>query len=151
MNLRESRCRSHRATLMSPDLEGLLARATAARTRAYAPYSAFLVGAALLTDDGVVFEGCNVENAAYPATICAERAALVCAVAAGYRQFSALAVIGSGDGPTTPCGICRQVLYEFAPDLLVHAAGVDGATKTFTLAADLLPDGFGPHRLAADG
>ncbi|CAN5640049.1 cytidine deaminase [soil metagenome] len=136
---------------MSPDLEALLARATDVRTRAYAPYSNFLVGAALLTEDGTVFEGCNVENAAYPATICAERAALVSAVAAGHRRFSALAVIGSGDGPTTPCGICRQVLFEFAPNLVVHAAGVDGATKTFALAADLLPDGFGPHRLAAEG
>ncbi|MGI9018258.1 MAG: cytidine deaminase [Euzebya sp.] len=135
--------------MTTPDFGGLLAQATTARQRAYAPYSGFLVGAALQTTSGEVFLGCNVENAAYPATICAERTALVSAVASGYREFTALAVIGSGPGPTTPCGICRQMLFEFAPDLVVIAAGADGATSTHTLGRGLLPDGFGPERLAA--
>lgn len=136
---------------MTVDLTALLARARDAQRRAYAPYSGFLVGAALRCADGTVIEGCNVENAAYPATICAERTAVATAVAAGQRDFEAIAVIGSGPGPTTPCGVCRQVLFEFAPDLLVHAAGDDGATATFVLGADLLPEGFGPRRLQAGG
>lgn len=131
------------------DPGALLTRARRARQQAYAPYSNFLVGAALLCADGSVFEGCNIENAAYPATICAERTALGSAVTAGHQRFDALAVIGSGDGPVTPCGTCRQVLFEFAPDLVVHTAGTDGATKTFVLGEGLLPDGFGPQRLAA--
>jgi cytidine deaminase len=93
--------------------------------------------------------GCNVENAAYPATLCAERAAIGAAVSAGHRTFTDLAVIGSGPGPTTPCGMCRQVLFEFAPDLRVLAAGEDGATAAFVLGEGLLPSGFGPARLAA--
>ncbi len=129
----------------------LLARARVARERAYAPYSGFRVGAALRSVDGTVHLGCNVENAAYPATICAERSAVVAAVAAGHRQFDMIAVIGSGEGPTTPCGICRQVMFEFAPDLLVVAAGEDGAQQTYRLGEGLLPDGFGPSRLAAGG
>ncbi|HUG85448.1 MAG TPA: cytidine deaminase [Euzebya sp.] len=127
----------------------LLAAAVQARDRAYAPYSGFRVGAALETTDGDVHLGCNVENAAYPATICAERTALVSAIAAGTRTFRRIAVIGSGPGPTTPCGTCRQMLFEFAPDLEVLAAGTDGTTATFLLGRDLLPEGFGPARLAA--
>lgn len=127
----------------------LLAAAVQARDRAYAPYSGFRVGAALEAADGTVHLGCNVESAAYPATICAERTALVSAVAAGTQTFRRIAVIGSGPGPTTPCGTCRQMLFEFAPDLEVLAAGTDGATATFVLGRDLLPEGFGPTRLAA--
>ncbi|WP_370326816.1 cytidine deaminase [Euzebya sp.] len=134
---------------MTTDLEGLLARARDAQQQAYVPYSGFRVGAALECEDGTVVEGCNVENAAYPATICAERTAVAAAVAAGHRRFRAIAVIGSGEGPTTPCGMCRQVLFEFAPDLVVHAAGADGGTATYVLGRDLLPDGFGPRRLDA--
>lgn len=127
----------------------LLAAAVQARDRAYAPYSGFRVGAALETTDGTVHLGCNVESAAYPATICAERTALVGAIAAGTTTFRRIAVIGSGPGPTTPCGMCRQLLFEFAPDLEVLAAGTDGATATYVLGRDLLPEGFGPARLAA--
>ena len=112
----------------------LLEDARTFQARAYAPYSRFRVGAALR------------ENAAYPATICAERAAVVAAVAAGHQRFEAIAVIGSGDGPTTPCGTCRQVLFEFAPDLRVIAAGESGDVAVHRLA-DLLPHGFGPSRL----
>ncbi len=131
---------------LSAEDAALLAEAREAQARAYAPYSGFHVGAALRDADGVTWAGCNVENAAYPATICAERTAVVSAVAAGQRTFSAIAVVGSGDGPTTPCGTCRQVLFEFAPDLRVIAAGESGGVAVATLA-DLLPGGFGPVRL----
>jgi cytidine deaminase len=134
-----------------PDLDALLDRARGAQARAYAPYSGFRVGCALLAADGRVFEGANVENAAYSPTICAERVALPAAVVAGVRDFAGLAVVGDGPGPCTPCGVCRQVLFEFAPDLEVLAAGSDGATARYVLGRDLLPDGFGPRRLAAGG
>lgn len=127
----------------------LLRAAATARDNAYAPYSGFLVGAALRCADGTVVPGCNVENAAYPATICAERSALVAAIARGHRSFEAIAVIGSGPGATTPCGICRQMLYELSPDLRVIASGTDGAVATYALGEDLLPEAFGPVRLAA--
>ena len=134
---------------MSDVDEGALVRAASqARELAYAPYSNFRVGAALLAADGRVFTGANVENAAYGSTLCAERVAMPAAVVAGAREFTALAVVGDGDGPTTPCGACRQVLFEFAPDLLVIAGGADGATARYRLGPELLPDGFGPLRLA---
>jgi cytidine deaminase len=129
------------------DEGALLTAARDARERAYAPYSGFRVGCALLTADGRVFVGANVENAAYSPSICAERVALPAAVVAGARDFPALAVVGDGDGPCTPCGVCRQVLYEFAPDLLVLAAGETGAVGRYVLGRDLLPEGFGPARL----
>ncbi len=124
----------------------LMKRAKEARARAYAPYSRFLVGAALLCEDGTVFEGCNVENAAYSPTCCAERVALFSAVAGGHRRFSAIALAGGGgaepDPMVTPCGVCRQALSEFcAPELTVLLVGEDGETKTLTLG-DLLPLGF---------
>lgn len=130
------------------DEAALVAAATAAQASAYAPYSNFRVGCALLTAAGQVFTGANVENAAYGSTICAERVAMPAAVVAGAREFVALAVVGDGDGPCTPCGACRQVLFEFAPDLLVLAGGTDGAVTRYRLGAELLPDGFGPLRLA---
>ena len=131
------------------DEPALMSRARQMLDAAYAPYSGFRVGAALLAADGQVFTGANIENAAYPATICAERVALPGAVAAGVRGFAALAVVGDGPGACTPCGICRQVLYEFAPDLLVLAGGSDGAVQRFLLGRDLLPHGFGAARLDA--
>lgn len=130
------------------DEAALVEAASRARELAYAPYSNFRVGAALLAEDGRVFTGANVENAAYGSTLCAERVAMPAAVVAGVRKFSALAVVGDGDGPTTPCGACRQVLFEFAPDLVVIAGGAEGVTARYVLGRDLLPDGFGPVRLS---
>ena len=128
------------------DIKTLIARANAAGQKAYAPYSHYPVGAALLTTDGVIFTGCNVENAAYPATICAERVALVKAVSEGYRQFAALAVVTRNAG--APCGVCRQMLYEFAPDLRIIIADQSGQIAREIRLADLLPFGFGPTELA---
>lgn len=131
------------------DWDALLEQASAAQELAYAPYSGFRVGCALMAADGRVFLGANVENAAYSPTICAERTALPSAVVAGAREFIALAVVGDGPGVCTPCGVCRQVLYEFAPDLEILVGGSDGVTQRFVLSRDLLPHGFGPARLAA--
>lgn len=132
---------------LSADEQALVDAATQIRLAAYAPYSSFLVGAALRAADGSVFTGANVENAAYSPTICAERVALPQAVVAGHRTFTAIAIVGTGDGPCTPCGVCRQTLYEFAPDLMVIAAGETGDFLRLRLDTDLLPHGFGPSRL----
>ena len=101
------------------DDAALIAAAKAAREHAYAPYSAFSVGAALLCDDGTVVSGCNVENGSYSLTICAERNAVAAAVAGGRRKYVAIAVAGPEDGVASPCGACRQVLVEFAPEMRV--------------------------------
>ena len=123
----------------------LLLAAQEARKNAYAPYSDFAVGAALLTGDGRVFTGCNVENHSYPAGCCAERVALFSAIAAGEREFKAIAVTGwqrDVEGrPCMPCGLCRQALYEFSRDLLVITGQLDDI-HTYKLD-DLLPFGFG--------
>lgn len=121
--------------------EELIARADEARVNAYAPYSHFPVGAALLCADGTVYTGCNVEGASFGNTICAERTALVKAVSDGKREFTVLAVIGDTDGPCAPCGICRQMLYEFAPELLVLCAGKGRAYEAVKLRS-LLPYAF---------
>jgi cytidine deaminase len=126
----------------------LVDEALAARANAYAPYSGFAVGAALLTEDGTIFLGCNVENASFPAGICAERGALVSAVTAGQRSFQAIAVAVEGPRPSTPCGICRQVLAEFAPRLRVIMATTGGARAVSDLAA-LLPGAFSSVDLGA--
>jgi cytidine deaminase len=119
--------------------------ARSAREHAYAPYSRLLVGAALATDAGV-FRGCNVENASYGLSICAERVAAVTAVAAGARRFNALAVASTAPGPIPPCGACRQFLFEFDSGMIVASQGKDGERKTWRLE-DLLVDGFGPSHL----
>lgn len=125
--------------------EELVSRAKAMRERAYAPYSGFTVGAALVTEDGSVFVGANVENASYGLAICAERSAAVSAVAAGHRDFRAIAVAGPETTVTAPCGACRQFLNEFNPRLAVTYTTPQGVTQT-TLD-ELLPDAFGPQNL----
>ena len=126
--------------------ERLLEMAIEARKNAYVPYSGYAVGAALETKDGRVFTGCNVENAAYGNTLCAERTALVKAVSEGCRKFTRLAVVGNSTDYCWPCGACRQMLYEFAPDLEVLVARKDHRFVKFPLRA-LLPHGFGPESL----
>ncbi len=134
------------ATTLGDELTAtLLDAARSAATNAYAPYSKFPVGAAILTGDGTVVSGCNVEIASYGLTVCAERNAVFSAVAAGHRQVQAVAVSAPLAPGTTPCGACRQVLNEFKPadsDLIVILDGESGPRLT-TLAA-LLPEAFGP-------
>lgn len=108
---------------------------------AYAPYSQFKVGAALLCTDGSVYTGCNIENSTYGATNCAERTAVFKAVSEGKREFSAIAITSSGGELTFPCGICRQVLSEFSPEMRVILSDNDDNIKTFSLS-DLIPHSF---------
>jgi cytidine deaminase len=124
--------------------EELIARAALAQTYAYAPYSNYRVGAALLTRSGRVYLGANVENAVYSLTMCAERVAIFKAVNEGEREFEAMAVITSNGG--SPCGACRQVLREFAPNLRVYVADANGNFRQTTVS-ELLPDSFGPEYL----
>lgn len=118
----------------------LLERARAIRERAHAPYSGYPVGAALRTDDGTIHVGCNVENASYGLTICAERAAVAAAVGAGRTGFRRLALVSEGSEPAPPCGACRQVLAEFAPELEIISEA-DGSRRRWTLD-QLLPAPF---------
>ncbi len=129
------------ATNATPAQQALIDAAIAARQRAYAPYSHFLVGAALETADGTVFQGCNVENLSYGATICAERNAVFQAVAAGHCKFKAIAVVGDLPGPITPCGMCRQVLGEFGGATEVICANLKQDVMVMTVGA-LLPAAF---------
>lgn len=124
----------------------LVAVALKARENAYAPYSRFRVGAALECADGTVYTGCNVENAAYGSSICAERTALVKAVSEGRRAFTRLAVAGDSGDPCWPCGACRQMLREFAADLRVLCADRNGRFRAFALD-ELLPHGFGAETM----
>jgi cytidine deaminase len=123
----------------------LVAAARKAQSEAYAPYSDFRVGAAIEAADGRVFVGCNVENASYGLTMCAERAAVSAAVSAGARQFRRAVVVSDVDPPAAPCGACRQVLSEFGPDLPIELVG---ARKTVRWRlSELLPAAFGPEQL----
>jgi len=136
-------------------IQELIRAAFAARKFAYTPYSRFQVGAALLTKQGKVYTGCNIENAGYTPTNCAERTALFKAVSEGERAFSAIAVVGSMEGTvntlvTGPCGVCRQALYEFGgPALTVIMARTEEDYIVTTLG-ELLPYGFGPANLAGN-
>ncbi|HHY10282.1 MAG TPA: cytidine deaminase [Firmicutes bacterium] len=120
----------------------LMELAVQARRRAYTPYSNFKVGAALLARDGRVFLGCNIENAAYSPTNCAERTAIFKAVSEGVLEFAALAVVADSARPVTPCGVCRQVMVEFCqPEMPVYLGNLQGAVKKTTVA-ELLPGAF---------
>jgi len=128
--------------------DDLLKAAIAARERAYAPYSKFLVGAALRTAEDAVFVGCNVENASYGGTVCAERVALFNAVAAlGTFKVEAFLLVTDTDPVAAPCGLCRQVMNEFLDKTTpIYLANLDGIKSTYTIA-DLLPRAFGPSDL----
>jgi cytidine deaminase len=124
----------------------LVDAALAVQRRAYAPYSRFQVGCALEAEDGTIYVGCNVENASYGLTICAERAAICAAVSAGVRHFKRAVVVSDVDPPAAPCGACRQVLAEFGPALRVDAVG---PTRSVTwTVAELLPSAFGKEQLS---
>ncbi len=122
----------------------LLKQAIEAREYAYAPYSNYKVGAALLTTDGKIYKGCNVENAAYSPGSCAERTAIFKAVSEGDLDFKAIAIVTPDGG--TPCGVCRQVIREFAPNLTIIVGNLAGHYRVFALS-DLLPHSFGPDNL----
>lgn len=137
---------------LSQQYQDLLAAAREAMKSAYVPYSHFSVGAALLDSNGHIHHGCNVENAAYGATNCAERTALFRAMADGHRagSFQAIAVIGDTDGPIAPCGICRQVLVELCgPDMPVIMSNLQGNWK-LTSVSELLPGAFTPSSLVKE-
>lgn len=125
--------------------ERLVQTAMQARHWAYVPYSHYAVGAALLTQSGKIYDGVNIENAAYPQTICGERVAMFKAVSEGERQFTAIAIVTDNAG--TPCGGCRQVMAEFGTDTIVLLADAQGEIKTRCTVADLLPFSFGPESL----
>ncbi len=130
----------------------LIRSAMEARKKAYAPYSGYMVGAAVLTNELRIYTGCNIENAAYTPTVCAERTAIFKAVSEGWRRFKAIAVVGSPKGGITqyafPCGVCRQVMREFADadNFVVIVAKSEQDYQALTLR-ELLPEGFGPENL----
>ena len=126
-------------------IDMLVSAASEARKNAHAPYSGYCVGAAVLTTDGRIFVGCNVENASYGLSVCAERHAIAAAVSAGCRKFAGVAVVTQSDPPAAPCGACRQVLAEFGdfPVILANPAG----ERLLTTVSDLLPDAFTPESL----
>ena len=132
-------------TLAPTEFASLIQAAIATAKHAYVPYSNYQVGAALRAMDGSVYTGCNVENAAYPSCICAERTALVKAVSEGRRQFDVIAVVTRNGG--SPCGTCRQMLFEFAPDLQVIIADLEGQVHAQHALHELLLLGFGPSKL----
>jgi len=126
------------ATIRPVEIERWLDAARLVRERAYAPYSQFKVGAALIAADGRIFTGCNVENISFGLTMCAERVAIGHAIAEGVTDFIAIAIVADTTLPVSPCGACRQVLAEFNPQLPVHLGTVEGARETFRLS-ELLP------------
>jgi cytidine deaminase len=130
---------------LDPGLEALVLAAVEVRERAYAPYSRFKVGAAVLAE-GKVYRGCNVENAAYPLAVCAERNAIAAAIAGGARRIEAIAVVADTEAPVSPCGGCRQVIRELGREAKVILGNLRGA-RLETTVAELLPRSFGPGQL----
>jgi cytidine deaminase len=135
-----------RQVRFNADLAALKEAALDAMNHAYAPYSKFRVGAAIIGDDGTVVPGCNVENASYPAGMCAERSALASAIARGFRVFELIVVATEAEEPTPPCGLCRQVLSELAPGICVISITKSGLEARWPLK-DLLPSPFNSHFL----
>ncbi len=134
-------------TELPTEWKNLLTQAIEAREYSYSPYSHYKVGAALLTRSGKVFTGCNIENAAYTPAICGERTAIFKAVSEGEREFVAIAVVTLNGG--APCGVCRQVMREFAPDITIIMGNLQGDYQVFTLS-DLLPHSFGPDSVVGE-
>lgn len=131
--------------------EQLMELAKEGREKAYVPYSKFKVGAALLTTDGKVFKGCNIENSGYSMTNCAERTAMFKAVSEGERDFAAIAIVADTEGPCSPCGACRQVISEFcAPNMPVYLTNMKGDVQETTVK-ELLPGAFSPEDLLNAG
>jgi cytidine deaminase len=122
-------------------MKNLIEKATEARENAHAPFSNFKVGAALLTESGEIFTGCNVENASYGLTMCAERVAIFKAISEGKKDFTQLAVVADTDNLTPPCGACRQIIWEFCGDIPVILANLSGETEKFQMS-ELLPKAF---------
>lgn len=129
---------------MNSDL--LISAATAAREKAFAPFSKFQVGAALEAEDGTIVFGCNVESASYGLTMCAERVAIFKGVSEGHRRFTRVAIVTAAETPTPPCGACRQLLWEFAPDAEVICANLQGKLARFTVR-ELIPAAFDAGQL----
>ena len=127
--------------MIEMDSKFLVEEAKKGRENASAPFSKFKVGAALLTAGGTVYRGCNVENCTYALTVCAERVALLTAIAAGERKFTAIAVVTQSEVPSSPCGPCRQLLWEYCGDIDVTIANLSGVTETMKLS-ELLPRPF---------
>ena len=123
------------------DFAFLAERAWAARKQAYAPYSKFSVGAALLAESGEIYSGCNVENVSFGLTICAERSAVTAAIQAGCRKFSGIAIVADTETPVLPCGACRQFLAEFDPAMPIYTVGREGVSRSWLLS-ELLPSPF---------
>lgn len=132
---------------MTVDMKDLIEQSIIARKTAYVPYSKFQVGAALLTEDGQVYQGCNIENSSFGLTNCAERTAIFKAVSEGNKKFKAIAVVADTKGPCSPCGACRQVISEFcAPDMPVYLTNLNGDVQQTTVR-ELLPGAFTPEDL----
>lgn len=136
---------------MTVDMKDLIEQSKIARENAYVPYSKFKVGAALLTEDGTVYQGCNIENSSYGLANCAERTAIFKAVSEGVMKFKAIAVVADTKGPCAPCGACRQVISEFcAPDMPVYLTNLNGDIQQTTVG-ELLPGAFTPEDLEYEG
>ena len=131
---------------MKEEFEKLIKEAEKARKRAYTPYSKFQVGAAVLSADGKIFTGCNIENASFGLAICAERVAIFKAISEGSIKFEAIAVIGDTDNPCSPCGACRKVISEFGEDILLIMANLKGDVKIKKIK-ELIPEAFGKNDL----
>lgn len=131
---------------MNVNYEKLLKEAEKARKKAYTPYSKFKVGAAVLTSDGKIFTGCNIENASFGLTVCAERVAILKAISEGSYKFEAIAIIGDTNRPCSPCGACRQVISEFGKDIKIVMSNLKGEVKIKKIS-ELLPEAFSKNDL----